>query len=267
MILPAGEINYIGPVIDSRTGNVLIPGTESVLRAIDDQINVELTIAGASVSITDDALSIGIETASPEDAIKPVTDLVNRLLLVLSFGLGHLITMSFIQATDADGRRVRFRSEYIDRFATYNLDAVRAALGNVPQHADRAATDGAIATALQYFAKGLALEQLIVTNEVSAIRPLGSATALLASEVYLNYWKVLEMIVGGDTASGAFRRRVGQLGLPLKATLDELGPLYDLRDAADVAHAQRAQPPVDMNQVARVKAVAHRVLSVAMGTP
>src|ERR1700737_4567739 len=98
VMLPTGGPDYVGAVIDSRTGNVLTPGTEPLLRKLEDQVNVELSIAGASVSFQDDVLRIALEAESPEAAIAPVTDLVNRLLPMVSFGLGQMVEVALIQA-------------------------------------------------------------------------------------------------------------------------------------------------------------------------
>ena len=54
------------------------------------------------------------------------------------------------------------------------------------------------------------------------------------------------------------------LGLPETYIEQELQPLCALRDVADVAHAQRAQAPVGLNDVARMKAAAYRVLGAAL---
>jgi hypothetical protein len=264
VILPAGGPTYTGPVIDARTGNFLTPGTESVLRKLEDQVNVDLTVTGASVSFADDVLRIAIEAASPEAAIQPVTDLLNGLLPMVSFGLGQLISVALIQATNDAGVHVRFRMETIELVGFYNLALVREALHALPNQLERAAQDSKLSTAVLYFAKGLALEPLIVTERWSAVRPLGVGTALLASEVFLNYWKVVETVLGTNPTNAAFRRRCAKLGILQAYIEQELQPLFDLRDAADVAHAQRAQAPVGLNEAFRMKAAAQRVLGAAL---
>ena len=186
------QTDYTGAVVDQRTGNVLTSGTESVLRKLEDQVNVDLTVAGASVSFSDDVLNIAMEAASPEAAVQPVTDLLNRLLPMVSFGLGQLMSVKLIQATDDAGTHVRFRMETREYLAIYNLPLLRRALQGLPNQLERAAEDSKLSTAVLYFAKGLALEPLVGSDRVSAVRPLGTAFALLASEMYLNYWKALE---------------------------------------------------------------------------
>jgi len=267
VVLPADGPEYIGAVMDSRTGNLLTPGTESVLRTLEDEIDVEVTVAGASVSFQDDVLRIALDAESPEAAIQPVTDLLNRLLPMVSFGLGQLMSVALIQATDDAGAHVRFRMEAIEYVGFYNLPRVREALHALPDHLERAAQDSRLSTAVLYFAKGLALEPVVATDRVSPVRPLGTAFALLAPEMYLNYWKAVETVLGAEPTSRAFRRRCARLGLPEAYIDQELQLLYDLRDAADVAHSQRAQAPVGLNEVARMKVAAHRVLGAALSPP
>ena len=217
-------------------------------------------------------LQLTIDAESPQAAKQPAISLLNELLPLLSFTFGHHMSAEFIQATDESGMGIPFLTETMVSFFAYDLDEVRAAAAALPQNLAALRAEDRIQKALKYFAKGLAVEEAISRGGVkfaSPIRPLGGSF-LLTPEAYLNYWKVLETILGASTESRAFDRRVNELGLD-RDLRDSLPELYRLRDAADVAHAERVHDAVGLAEVTRVKAAAvhalHAVMTVANRGP
>ena len=255
-ILPSEEgLEAVGPVLDTRTMNIVGWGTQSVLRALDKKLDLHFDVDGVTFRFSDNFLFASVLGQSPEEAASKLIPVLKRLVLYLSFAQNTFIRYSLVQATDKVGKRIPIpKAVELASIRVYGLENLRKQLTKFESASRTVYSDIQLCKALEYFDKGLLFHELLEDPRYSALNPfdpLSLSETSLRAEAFLNFWKVLSLILGERREGKRFQSFYKKLRISDEEFQQNIKPLYKVRNDYDVAHSQRQAKLATPNVVTR----------------
>jgi len=243
-VLPSEEwVKTFGPVLDTRTMNIVGWGTQSILRTLDKKLDLRFDVEEVTFRLSDNFLFASVPGQSAEEATSKLTPVLKRLVLYLSFSQNTFIRYNLVQATDEVGRRIP--TPKVVKFASlrvYSLENLRKQLTASESASKTVYSDIRVCKALEYFGKGLLFRELLQDPRYSALNPfdpLSLSETSLRVEAFLNFWKVLAIILGEKTEGKRFQSFYKKLRISDEEFQENIIPLYEVRNDYDVAHSQK----------------------------
>lgn len=262
-VRPGGQL--VGPVLDTRTGQLVSHGTLSQYRSPEAAAATSLVAGEFSVSLSDNFLHVtaaGADAQNAADCVVPYTDLLVQSLTAL---YGQRFSASFLSVEDDRGfpQRVLIgpSTRQLFRATIYNTQEVAERVGTAATWA--ASVDAVAQKALFYF------EHACLLQEFSETLPLSSPHAVFSRALaFLQLFKALTAIVGDPSSDRDYQSRCKRLGLGKDFWQVKAKPLYDIRNDDDVAHYSHAfpEPGAFLAQYAQAVVVFREALSAHMSS-
>ncbi|HEX74075.1 MAG TPA: hypothetical protein G4N93_02880 [Dehalococcoidia bacterium] len=245
----------VSPILDSRTMNIVSWGTQSRLRALDKKLDLPLNIDGAIFRFSDNFLFVSVPGHSLEEAESKLIPALKRLILYLSFSQNTFIRYTLVQATNVVGERIPIpKLVKLGSLRFYNLDNLRKQLSEFESASKTVYSENRISKALEYFGKGLLFCELLEDSRYSILNPfdpLSLSETSLRAETFLNFWKVIAIILGEKMEGKRFQSFYKKLGMSNEEFRQNILPLYKVRNDYDVAHSKRQATLATPNVVTR----------------
>ena len=243
-VLPASA-EYVGPAVDTRTGQAVTHPTVPHYRQEADALKVQLAGAAVSVSFNDNFVTLETEASSLDEAQKRLTTFLERFVRHLSVEQGELFKYQPLQIED-DLRTVTElpRRRHLVRMSVtwYNIGELT---DRIRRSYPRAAIeDQRLDRALLYYEHARLLYNLRGYAD-----PFSAHHVMMLASAFLNLWKALCSIIGEPGTDKDYQRRYREYGLPADFLSRRVEPLYRIRCDEDVAHYSLED--LDADQLAR----------------
>jgi hypothetical protein len=224
--------SFVGPTLDSRSGQVVSHGSLSQYRPDDEAVSFAGSVANGHLTVRDNFFTLQVAAGDQRQALREGTALFEQFLRLLGVEYGNAFSYELLQIESEDGElevRPGPRTFQLVHATAYNT-------GLLKQHieATAAATrldDDRLTKALMYREHAAFLFQL--RAGVGMFTPHFS---FLLTSAYLNMWKAITAILGDPTKGSDYQKRFRRFGLPEDFWKDEVAPLMKVRHNFDVAH-------------------------------
>lgn len=158
-VKPGGEI--IGPILDTRTGQIVSHGTQSQYRSPEIAASTNIEVGDFSVSLNDNFLVIVCHASSSEAAVQLVVPYVDLLVQSLTSMYGQRFSASFLSAEDESGvpQKVMFSltTRQLFKVTIYNTEEISERVATAARWA--AIVDDVAQKALFYFEHACLLQE------------------------------------------------------------------------------------------------------------
>lgn len=230
----------MGPVLDTRTGQLVSHGTLSQFRSPDQVLNAATTTKDFSLSILDNFLELIINHAEHvQDATDKTLSFIDLLLQSLSSLYGERFFYTLLSVEDANGIPQPLQTKHLQiqifQATFYNIDELKERFIQATEWA--LAADKIVKKALFYFEHACLLNEFSQT--LPAMSPHASFSRALA---FLQLYKALTSIVGDPSSDKDYQSRCRKIGLAKDFWQLKVKPLYDVRNDEDVAHYSHSIP-------------------------
>jgi hypothetical protein len=230
-VLPAGS-EWIGPVVDRLSGNLVSHGTMSHYRPPDQAIDLSYSLGMASLTIHDNFFTLSLDAKTSEEAEEAGNRLFDRFVRQLTVQHGELFRYSLLQMENAEGAPQGLQTQRtldLGRVRWYDLDQVA---GRLLRAAARSRLeDPGLERALVYYEHACFL-----FNMRGYAAPLSKHHAMMLTSAFLHLWKAITVILGDPSVDRDHQSRFKRFGLPCGFWKNEVDPLKGVRDSCDVAH-------------------------------
>lgn len=228
-----------GPVLDTRTGQLVSHGTLSQYRAPEQVLTATFEEGDLKLSLNDNFLAITTEASDPQAAADRTLPYVDLFVQSLSTMYGMRFFFEFLSAEDDSGspQVIKTGPQALQLFnlTIFNLEQLRERIAVATRWA--ASVDAAAKKALFYF------EHACLLNEFAQTLPLTSHHASFSRAVaFLQMFKALTSIIGESGTDHDYQRRLHSLGFPKDFWPTKVKPLYAIRNDEDVAHYSHSFP-------------------------
>lgn len=235
---PEGR-QVVGPVLDTRTGQLVSHGTLSEFRPPDQALKTSLTSQELSLSFNDNFLEVIANAENVQLAADRALSYVDLLTQALTSMYGGLFSASLLSAEDSNGvpQPVQAGPKAIQLFQAifFNIDELRERVATAALWATVA--DAAAKKALFYF------EHACLVKEFSdTLPPTSHHSAFSMALAFLQLFKALTAIIGDPSSDRDYQSRFRRLGLARDFWEAKVRPLYDVRNEEDVAHYSHEFP-------------------------
>ena len=257
-VIEARPGHFYSDAIDSRTGNVLEPGTLSRYRDYEDRLTAALALNIMSIDAKDNVLTVRLEAGNVEEAVEAVSRDLNRFVSFAAVLLGTHLSFRLLQISQ-DGALVPLPRRFNwMRVHAYNLEWVKTQLLSASGQLHELPIDSRLDQALRYFAEAGSLYQLMTEYEVGR---------LLEPACFLQFWKAIATIAGDPSADRDHQSRCRRFGLGTQYYEQEIRPLHGTRNSFDVAHMAPLDAPafVRRDDVEKCRRVASELIRAYVG--
>ena len=224
-------LNFYGPTLDARTGQIVGHGSLPVYRQAEDAIADTLHTPEADFTFNDNFVTVRVEAPSLADGAARAGKALTRLLQHVMVEQGTFLASTLLQAESDSGEiRAANRPVRLMKATVFSLRRLRSHLQIAERRAS--AEDARLERALVYCEHG---HFLFSTH--TDIAPFASAHAqFLVASAFLSLWKAITSILGEPGTDRDYQRRYRSYGLPDDYWTAKVAPLKRVRDSADVAH-------------------------------
>lgn len=238
---PAGT-QLLGPVLDTRTGQLVSHGTLSQYRPPSQALAANIKTHGLSLSINDNFLEVITDAETAQIATDRVLPYLDLFLQSLSSMYGDRFLASLLSTEDAHGvpQAAWTGPKAVQLFQAtfFNTEELQERVTVAANWA--AISDTAAKKALFYF------EHACLVNEFAQTLPLTSPHAAFSRALaFLQLFKALTSIVGDPSSDRDYQSRCKRLGLAKDFWQVKARPLYEIRNDEDVAHYSHNFPEPD----------------------
>lgn len=247
-----------GPVIDTRTGNVVSYGQLSRFRAPDEALALDCPLGQGSLSVVDNLFRLRVDADDQRKAIELGTSLLDQLVRLLSVEYGGLFPYETLQIeSDTGVLQVRPGPRHLVLFegTIYSISGLRdtileaASLGSL--------SDDTLSQALVYHEHAQWLFSLR-----AGLPLLSPHFAYVVTSAYLHLWKTITAILGDPAKDRDYQSRYRTYGLSKNFWADRVKPIRDVRNDQDVAHYSLELDAIE--RVERSFGDAHEVCKVVI---
>jgi hypothetical protein len=219
-------------------------GTLSQYRALEDAVNVALSLGTTAVHFQDNFAVVQVEKENFEPARVEAQATVDRLLKHVALAARRSFSAELLVAEDENGNRQSIQRSYEAVYlVVYDLDVMRAAIDQAGRALPLA--DERLERSLDYYEHALFLIGQGVTVRRGIVSRHYDHTA---SAIFLNLWKAVTVIIG-EPDERDYQSRYRMLGLDYDYFATKITRLKNLRDGYDVAHHH-----LDADRIEQVKA-------------
>lgn len=234
-----GGRKIVGPILDTRTGQLVSHGTLSQYRSPVQAIAAIVDVDGLQLTLNDNFLAVTSDASDPQAATDKVLSYVELLVQSLSTMHGERFFATLLSVEDDKGspQTIRNRAQAIPLFQAtlFNLEQLREHIAVAARWATN--MDDAAKKALFYF------EHACLLNEFAKTLPLMSHHASFSQALaFLQMFKALTSIIGDPSSDRDYQRRLKSLGLSKDFWTTKVKPLYNIRNEEDVAHYSHSFP-------------------------
>jgi len=231
----SGEREIHGDTISTRSGKIVGFGTLSSYRDESEKINFKTSYKDAEIKFNDNFVTISFDENDCTIAINKANKILTDFLRMLhTFYLGRYFyaeTIEFLE-NDKTVREFLSPSVYSFRLQWYNLKEFTSNLSEI--FSKLSLVDDVAIRCLEYIDRASLLES--INHELESFDP--RTRAFLKSEIFLNYYKAMTVVLGDPTIDRDYQSRYQKFNILKDYYENEIKPLWKIRSDYDVAHYQ-----------------------------
>ncbi|OLD02462.1 MAG: hypothetical protein AUJ07_08715 [Crenarchaeota archaeon 13_1_40CM_3_53_5] len=214
-------------------------GTPSRYREDKDALRMTIKLDEVQCVVQDNFLTITVEADRGREAYEKISLALDRFIRCLSLEVKSYVSYRLLVIESEQGVPYTLPKSLRMTLTGYDLVKLREAISNAEQAWQ--IRDPILDRALSYYEHALFLFE--ERNEITDL--FSGHFRYMITEIFLNIWKAVSVVVGDPAVDKDYRRRYRLLGLDDDFFKDKIEPVRRLRNAYDIAHYRLAPDRLD----------------------